>query len=307
MEPNRTDRWVADRLSALEPGWRPDFARGRKLLDAGLTRPPHPWRRSVGVVVPAAVVLGLIAVSIPQTRAFAQQLWYHLSLKRVDVVRVDFSEIPLHARVTVAGPPQAARDLEGSAQRAGFQPYLPSPAVLPANPSISTFGPVSVELTIHIGDLQAALDRVGARDVHVPSDWEGIQLRAVLGTIVNLGYPDDVGILQARSPELYVPAGFPLQRFAEVVFRSTGVSAPEARVLAQRFIGNPAWLFGIPADEIANVQEVSLPTGSALLVEEFGDDGKLERVTVFRSTNDRVYCVLANDRHLALRIAGALP
>jgi len=131
-------------------------------------------------------------------------------------------------------------------------------------------------------------------------------LRASLGPMVNLGYPDEVGILEAPRPELAIPAAFPLQHFAELAFRSLAVSAAEARTLAQSFAANPAWLFGIPADEMANVEQISLRSGPASLIEEFADDGKLERVTVFRSTNERVYCVLANSRQVALSIAESL-
>lgn len=307
METNHKDRWVDDQFAALEPEWRPDFAHGRKRLDAGLARGAHLWPRTIRIAATAAAVLCITAVAIPKTRAFAQELWYRLLLKRVDIVRIDFSDLPLRSQVTVGHPPEVARDLEDIARKAGFRPDLPSSRVLPATPTLSAFGPVFADLTIHTRDLQTALNKVGASDVEVPSEWEGVHLRAEIGPIVNLGYPKDLGILQARRPELSVPAGFPLQRFAETVFRSMAVSASEARFLAQRFAINPALLFGIPADEIANVQEVSLQNGSALLIEEFGDGGKLERVTVFRSTNERMYCVLANDRDLALRIASALP
>jgi len=180
MELNRPDRWIADRLSALEPEWRPDFVRGRKLLDAGLSKRAHPRNRTAGMVVTAAVVLGLAAVAIPQSRALAQQLWYHLILKRADVVRVDFSDLPLHAQVTVGGAPQVARSLEAAAEAAGFQPYLPSTGVLLSTPSISIMGPVFVELTIHVGDLQAALRKVGAGGVQVPPEWEASGCAPVL-------------------------------------------------------------------------------------------------------------------------------
>ena len=90
-------------------------------------------------------------------------------------------------------------------------------------------------------------------------------MRAGIGPMVNLGYPDNVRILQRRPIELSAPPGFPLKSFAEVAFRSIGVTASEARDLAQEFVANPAWLVGIPVDEVANVQEVSLRAGPALL------------------------------------------
>jgi hypothetical protein len=222
-------------------------------------------------------------------------------------VRLDLSDLPLRALVKAGGPPQAAEDFDDAERKAGFRPYLPTSDVLPVNPSLVVIGAMTVEQTVHVSEFQAALINVGARDVQVPAAWEGVQLRASIGPIVNLGYPNDVGILEAKPVELSVPAGFPLERFAEVAFRSIGRSDSEARSLAQRFVTNPAWLMGISADEVANIEQVSLQAGPAMLIEEFNDDGTPGRVTVLRSTAERIYCVLTNSRQLALRIADALP
>jgi hypothetical protein len=305
MEKNDENRWVVERLSALDPDWQADFARGKRLLDAGLGRQTRPWFRMAAAAAVAGICIA--AVAFPQTRALAQQLWSHFILNRVDVVRVDFSDLPLHAQVTAGGPPQAVQDLDDAARKAGFQPYLPAPGVLPANPSMVVLRAMEAEQTIHVADFQAALNKVGAKDVQVPPEWEGVQLRARIGPIVNLGYADDVGILEAKPIELSIPAGFPLQRFAEVAFRSLRVSEREARALAQRFVANPAWLLDIPSDEVANVEQVSLRAGPALLVEEINDDGTAGRVTILRSSSERIYCVLANNRQVALRTADALP
>jgi hypothetical protein len=303
MERNDEARWVSERMADLDPAWKPDFARGRKLLDAGLVgqRRSWPWP---ALAATAAVCASVVA--LPQTRVLAQQLWAHYVLNRVDVVRIDFSDLPVRAQVRASGPPQGARDLNDAERKAGFRPALPEPGVLSANPSLTVIGTMTVEETIHVGEIQAALNQAGASDIQIPAAWEGIQLRANIGPIVNLVYPDEVGILEAKPIEISVPAGFPLQFFAEVAFRSIGRSGPEAKSLAQRFIANPAWMLGIPADEVANIEQVSLPNGAAMLIEDTNDDGSQGRVTVFRSTPERIYCVLANSRQLALRIAGAL-
>jgi hypothetical protein len=304
MERNDETRWVSERMADLDPAWKPDFARGRKLLDAGLAgrRRSWPWP-----ALAAAAAVCAAVVALPQTRVLAQQLWVHYVLNRVDVVRVDFSDLPLHAQVRASAPPQVARDLDDAERKAGFRPALPEPRVLPANPSLTVIGTMAVEETIHVGELQAALNKAGASDIQIPAAWEGVQLRANIGPIVNLGYPDEVGILEAKPIEISVPSRFPLQFFAEAAFRSIGRSGPEAKSLAQRFIANRAWMLGIPADEVANIEQVSLPNGAAMLIEDTNDDGRPGRVTVFRSTPERIYCVLTNSRQLALRIAGALP
>jgi len=304
MERNDETRWVSDRMAELDPTWKPDIVRGRKLLDAGLAGQKWSWHWPA---LAAAAAVCAVVVALPQTRVLAQQLWVHYVLNRIDVVRMDFSDLPLYPRVTASGPPQGARDLDDAEHKAGFRPSLPEPGVLPANPSLTVIGTMAVEETIHVGELQAALNKAGASDIQIPAAWESVQLRANIGPMVNLGYPDEVGILEAKPIEISVPAGFPLQFFAEAVFRSIGRSGPEAKSLAQRFIANPAWMLGIPAGEMVNIEQVSLPNGAAMLIEDTNDDGSPGRVTVLRSTPERLYCVLTNARKLALRIAGALP
>jgi hypothetical protein len=63
----------------------------------------------------------------------------------------------------------------------------------------------------------------------------------------------------------------------------------------------------IPADEVANVQEVALPSRSALLIEDFDDKGNIERVMVIRSTKQWSYSVSAKTWELSLKIANTLP
>ncbi len=304
MEKNEEARWVADRIAELDPAWSADWAHGRKLLDAGITgrRRSRHWP-----ALAAAATICAAVVALPQTRVLAQQLWVHLILNRVDVVRVDLSDLPLRAQVTPGGPPQIAQDLDDAERKAGFRPYLPEPGVLPAHPSITVIGVMTAEQTIHVGELQAALNKAGAGDLRAPAEWEGVQLRARIGPLVNLGFPEEVGVLEARPVEVSFPAGFPLQLFVEMAFRTIGRSGPEAQSLAQEFVRNPAWLMGIPADEVANIERVSLRKGAAMLIQETNDDGTPGRVTVLRSTNERMYCVLTNSRQLALRIADALP
>jgi hypothetical protein len=305
MERNEESRWVLERMAELDPAWSPDFARGRKLLDDGLGRPR---RARLWPVLAAAAAVCAAVVALPQTRVLAQQLWVQYILHRVDVVSVDLSDLPLSAEVTSSGPPQAARDIGDAERKAGFRPDLPDAGVLAEVPSLTVIGAMSVEQTIRVGELQAALNHAGASDVRVPAAWEGVQLRANIGPIVNLGYANEVGILEAKPIELSIPAGFPLQPFAEMAFRSIGRSGAESRSLAQRFVSNPAWMLGIPADEVLKIEEVTLRNGTAMVVEETNnDDGTPGRVTVFRSTRDRIYCVLTNSRELAVRIAGGLP
>lgn len=305
METNHKAQWIADRLATLEPHWSPNLARGRALLASKLEKRHHSLTWIAVATATAAVCVAVLA--LPATRALAQQLCFRFILNHVEVVRLDLSKLPLQMQVTTNGLEQRVQDMEEAERKAGFRPYLPSPGVLHANPGIAITGPISVDQTIHVRDIESALVKVGASDVQVPAEWEGVQFRTQIGPIVELNYPDSVHILQARPMELSVASGFPLEHFAEVAFRSIGVSSWEARAMAQRFAANPAWLLDLSPNAVVNIQEVSLHARPAILIEEVDDRGAVKRVTVVRSTSERMYSVSSGDRELSMKIADAIP
>jgi hypothetical protein len=305
MENNHEDRWVADRLATLEPQWSPNLARGRELLDARLAGRRHSWTWMAAAAATAAVCIAVLAH--PGTRALAQELWYRFVLNRVDVVRLDLSKLPLHLQVTTNGVEQTVQNLDEAERKTGFRPNLPSPGVLYASPGITVTGPIAVEQTIHVRDIESALGKVGASEVQVPAEWEGMQLRTEIGPMVAANYPDNVHILQARPIELSVPSGFALEHFAEVAFRSIGVSLWEARAMAQRFAAHPAWLLDIPPNAVVNVQEIARRAGPALLIDDLDEKGVVKRSTVIWSTSERMYSVSSKNRELSVKIADDLP
>jgi hypothetical protein len=253
----------------------------------------------------AAVCVAMLA--LPGTRAIAQELWYTFVLDRVDVVRLDLSNLPLHMQVTTNGLEQSVQNMDEAERKIGFRPYLPSPDVLYATPDISVTGPIAVEQTIHVRYIESALDKVGASDVHVPGEWEGLQLRTEIGPMVEANYPDNIQILQARPIELSVPSGFALEDFAEAAFRSIGVSSWEARAMARKFAAHPAWFLDIPPDAVVNFQEVELRAAPALLIEDLDEKRVVKRATVIWSTSERMYSVSSKNRELSVKIADDLP
>jgi hypothetical protein len=309
METNHEGHWVADRLAAIEPQWGPNLARGRELLNARLAGRRHSWTwiawtRMAAAAAAAAMCVAVLA--LPDTRALAQELWYRFVLNRVDVVRLDLSKLPLHLRVTTKGLEQSVQNVDEAQRKAGFKPYLPSLEVLGVNPGMTLTGPIVMEQTIHVREIESALAKVGASDVQVPAEWEGMQVRTEIGPLVVANYPDDVHIVQGLPIEFSISSGLVLEHFAEVAFRSIGVSLWEARAMAQKFAAHPAWLLDIPPDAVVNVQEVALRTGPALLIEDLDVKGVVKRATVTWSTSERMYSVSSRSRELSTKIADAL-
>lgn len=303
METNDNSRWVAERLSKVQPAWTPNVTQSRVALDRELRPQPH---RKVWIAASALAGLAMAILALPQGRAMAQELWFRLFLNRIDVVRVDLSNAPFDTNVTGSGQHVVAGLDEAEAQ-AGLRARLPADGSWPGKPTISVIGAMTIEQTVRTTELRAALARVGAWDVAVPDEWDGLTVRATMGPLIAADYQGEIQILQSKPVQLFLPSGFPLSRFAETAFRSVGLSWSEARALARRYVEHPSWLIGIPSDEAARIEEVSLRWGSGLLVEEFGDGGETERVTLVFGTKDRLYAVMSPSREVCLRVANLLP
>lgn len=303
METNANSPWVAERLAKVAPTWTPNLPRAHATLNRKLR--PQP-RAKAWLAAPALAALAIAILALPQGRAMAQELWFRLFLNRIDVVRVDLSDTPFHTNLMGSGL-HAVNGLDEAGTRAGFPPRLPAAGSWLGKPTLSVIGAMSLEFTVRTTELRAALARTNASHVAVPDQWDGLTLRAGIGPLVAADYPGEVQILQSRPIQLSLPHGFPLSQFAETVFRSVGLSWWEARALARRYAANPSWLIGIPSDEPARIEEVSLRSGTGLLVEEFTDDGTTGRVTLVFSDPDRIYAVMSPSRELCLKAADALP
>lgn len=298
--PNEMENhWVSDRLASLEPEWTPNLVRGRSLIEVA-TAP----RRTGRIWAVATAALALAVIAIPQTRAIAQELWLRVLISRVEAIRVDHSRLPVRTEVTSNGPVYEVRDIDEAQAKAGFRPTLPPSD---AAPRLAVTGTLALKQTVRVKEIESALEKAGLRDVHVPAEWEGVTLRTDVGPMITADYPGGINVLQVRPFELLVPRGFDLEKFAEIVFRSVGVSWWEARLMGRRFAANPAWYLDIPADEVVNIQEFPLPGGPAMLIEDFDDRGGVERATVVYTTRERIYAVSSPSRETSMRVAESLP
>lgn len=304
MEAQDNTQWVAERLALVRPTWEPETGKARLLIEERSALRP----RLLGWRLPAAsmAALALAVVAIPQGRAIAQELWFRLFLNRIDVVRVDLSDLPLRTSATGSGQ-RAVSGVEEAEAQAGFRPYLPSPAAWPGAPSLAVVGAMTFEQTVDTNELRAALGRAGASDVVVPDQWDHMTIRASIGTMLAANYPGEIQILQAKPLQLFMPAGLELERFAETALRSVGLSQWESRAVARRFASQPSLLLGIPPDEAARIEEVRLRWGSGMLVEEASEDhGGVTRVTLLFGTKGRVFAVMSPSREECLRVAAQL-
>jgi hypothetical protein len=297
-----TPQWSAARLAAVAPAWEPDPVRGRALM----RRRPAPARpRRMTYLTAAATAALLVAFVSPSGRALAQDLWYRWFVTRMAIVRLDLSKIPLDTHIETSGY-RGVGSIAEAAREAGFTPSLPSPDVAGGQPALSIMSTFTLTQRISTRDLDAALRREGATDVEVPAEWDGTRLRGVVGPIVVAAYPGGLEVTQTAPIRLEMPAGFPLQRFAEVAFRSAGLPWWEARKLSEEYAAQPAWLLDVPANAAVSVETVSLAGGGSATLIEDPDESPDERVTVIISRPTRLYAISSPTRELSLRVANAV-
>jgi hypothetical protein len=161
--------------------------------------------------------LALAVLVIPQGRAIAQEVWFRLFLNRVDVIRVDLSELPFETKVAGSGQ-RLVMGVEGAEAQAGFRPSLPPVKVWPGAPSLKVIDTMTVEQAVRTKELRAALERAGASDVVVPDEWNEVTVRASIGPIVEANYAGEIQILQSKPAKVFLPAGLQLEQFAETAF-----------------------------------------------------------------------------------------
>ena len=303
MERTPEEQWVMARLDAIAPTWTPNVAQARIGL-AEIPRRRRAWLR-YGVAACVAAACVIVAVAVP-VRTIAQDLWYRFAVSRVDVVRLDFSNVPLDTSIRADGMQTAVASVDEAGRLAGFTPSLPSADVAPGTSTLSVTSRIAVTQRLHTKALREALARVGAADLDVPGAWNGAELEAAIGPLVIAEYPGDVSIVQAPPIQMRVPAHISLARVAEVMFRAAGSSRWEARLLGDAYAESPALLLDIPQKDAASVETMAMGDGSpGIVVDDFDEHGA-GRSTVLVSRPKKILAVSSPSRGTSVRIAEAM-
>ena len=165
--------------------------------------------------------------------------------------------------------------------------FIASPAT-PHVQRLSVMAPMSFGVTVRTADLEMALRAAGVTDQPVPREWEGAQLVMQFGHTIVAEWPD-ISLMQTRPPLLSAPASFDLGEFTVALLRSAGMPREYAQRFGRRMNTAPVLLCGISEDEQVAISDVALRNGNGTLIENYGDDGKIERVELLWSTGDRVF------------------
>jgi hypothetical protein len=274
MEHNPESLWLESKLASLEPTWQPNLARA--LATHRPNKPLRPW-------LLAATAASLLFIALPQTRALAQDLWHRLTLGRIEAVRIDLSQLPIDSSIKTNGLARKVANVEEATASAGYQPNLP---MIGSTPEIVVNGPISLTQTFRKAT--------------------PFTVRAEFGPSIIAGYPEDLQVVQSQPPQLYIPEGLDIEQLIDTTLRSIGVPAAEASRFARDFKTQPALLLQIPPEEDAQVAEITLRHGPAMLIEDRNDQHKPERYTILFHTPNRLYAISAADKSLAIRAANLI-
>ena len=202
-------------------------------------------------------------------------------------------------KVLDPGPPRRLASREAASPQVGFA--VSAPKYLPeglAADSVFVAGEGAMRLSVSETKLRSLLDRLDLRDVKVPSGLDGhwIEVRKPPVVFQQFTSPKHrVVLIQARSPEVSVPAGWNIEQLAEIGLRVLGLDAGEARRIARSTDWRSTLLVPVPMNA-STFRQVTVHGQQALLIrttEAQAGDGRLHRILMW-TEGDRVFCLQGN-------------
>lgn len=254
--------------------------------------------------VVAVLVLTAI-VSIPATRAWADQILNLFRVEQVTVVPVDFSGLKqlngtlgqqvsdlVSSSITMKqkpGNPVAATDAADASQKAGFTVRLPQSATYTR---LDVQGGAAFDFTVDRQKAQALLDEAGRSDLLLPQDIDGAvvsvtvpnSIQADYGTCpdpaqadtartgsMGRNYPDCVILSEIPSPTVNAPANVDVAQLAQIGLQFTGMTSEQAAAFTKNVDWTSTLVVPIPKNA-ATYQQVQVDGVTGTLIQRPVDD-----------------------------------
>jgi hypothetical protein len=293
----------------------PGFARRlrERLRGEEESRTTPAWRSLVFAAAGIAVVAALFA--LPAVRAGAQAM---LDLFRVrSFVAVPFKEdrfeklrslennngMVVFDHKTVIqdpGPPVVQSSPAAASAAVGFS--VGTPSYLPegfALDSIAVTGEGRARLSVSSARLRELLATLDLRDVEVPAGLDGQELEVHMHPAVGQRFSRSGGksrltLMQARSPEVSLPAGVDLEQLATMGLRILGLDAGEAQRIASTVDWRSTLLVPVPMNA-SSFRSITVRGNTGLLVttESVKTPGQERRAgsVILWTEGDRVFAL----------------
>jgi hypothetical protein len=267
---------------------------------------------ATAVVATAAVV---VVFAVPSVRVSAESILDIFRVKRFAVVEFKESRREILAamekdRLMVfdreetlldPGPARPVASRAAAGAEVGFPVVAPGhlPAGLAAD-SIFLQGEGAVRFAASEAKLRTLLDKLDLRDVKIPAGLDGQWVEVRKPAVVVQRFRAEKRraiLLQARSPEVSMPAGWDLERLGEIGLRILGLDAGEAKRIAHATDWRSTLLLPIPANA-STFRQVTVRGQQGILITTTSapaGDGRRNRMVLW-SENGRVFCLEGNLR-----------
>lgn len=281
-------------LDSMREEPRPEFARDlhRRLRAQGPARAEGVagWltgalrvRTAAGLATALAVALVVAAFTIPAVRASAQAFLDLFRVRNFAAITVDparFEQLKsrnldlqaiLGDKVETPSEeprPRVVGSLGEAAALAGFQPKVPADLRGMKADTISVVDGRRISFQVRADRLQQVLEQLDIRDVRVPEGLAGQTVTIQTTPVVAQRFANQrrkVELIEAKSPEVSLPAGTDLQRLGEIGLRIAGLDAGEARRFARSIDWHGTMIVPVPLNA-SSFTEVTVRGARGLLV-----------------------------------------
>ena len=294
-------------------------------------------------LVALAALLLVLVISIPSTRALADQLLSLFRIQQVTVIPVDFTGMQkltgngalsqqisalISNSTTVtqkAGDPLDVSSAAEASQKAGFAVRLPAGA--PAT-NLRVLNNMAFNFTIDRAKAQALLNEAGRSDLVLPNEIDGAVINVNIPASVSADYgtcpapsdaskgrtgpgsmgreyPDCVIFSQIPSPVVKAPAGVDIGQLAQIGFEFSGMTKEQAAAFTQTVDWTSTLVVPIPKNA-ATYQQVSVDGVTGTLIQRPADDAP--QYVLLWVKNGVVYAIggLGADTQKVLQMANSL-
>lgn len=296
---------------------------------------------TVRFVAIAALILTLI-VSIPATRALADEVLNLFRVEQVTVVPIDFTGMQeltgngalgkqiselVSSSINMTkkpGNPVSATDASDASQKAGFTVRLPKNA---APSLISLLGNSSFNFTIDRTKAQALLVEAGRSDLVLPDSIEGAVVSVAIPASVQADYgscpdpstydpsqrgsmsrqyPDCVILSEIPSPTVKAPANVDVAQLAQIGLEFTGMTSDQAAAFTKSVDWTSTLVVPIPKNA-ATYQQLPVDGVMGTLIQRPADDAP--QFVLIWVKNGIVYAIgsLGTNSQQAIDMANSLP
>ncbi len=290
-----------------------------------------------------ALILAIV-LSVPSTRAMADQLLNLFRVQQVTVVPIDFtgmqqlsgdstlgkqiSQLLSSSIVMTKKPtdPVKAADASQASQLAGFNVRLPQ-GQTPSQ--ISVQSGAAFTFKVDRARAQALLDEAGRSDLVLPASIDGANISVNIPAGVSVGYgncPQPTGegspmglngssrrqygdcvlLAEIPSPTVDAPADVNVEQLAQIGLEFTGMSSEQAAAFAKTVDWTSSLVIPIPKNA-ATYEQVQVDGVMGTLIQRAPDDAP--QYALIWVKNGIIYAIggLGSDSQKAIQIANSLP